>query len=455
MKNNARESFTSGSTAFLATLGSAVGLGNIWLFPYLTGESGGAAFIIVYLLCVSFVGLPVMISEFYLGRHTKKNAVGAFNALKPKTPWPLVGYMGIISSYLIMFFYSCVAGWVYFYIFKALKGDFMHVNTSVAALEFQNIVTNPVTPILWQFIVIFIVGAIIYCGVEKGIEKVTKTLMPILFVLIVICDIRAVTLPGALKGFRFLFKHEFSKITATILLTALGLAFFKLSLGMGTMLTYGSYFTRDNNMIKTSVNVALSDTIVSLLAGIAIFPTVFTFGMNPASGKGLLFVTIPLVFSKISFGNVLLVAFFLLSAIAATTAMVSMMEVPVAYFIEEKHMKRHKAILINAAIVAAFGVTASLSADKACLLGGFNVLGDSFYNVFNNLSSNWLLPIGGFFIVVFMGYFNKRKDIENELTNYGELNNKRVIGVYYVLMKYITPVLILIVFLNTIGIIKF
>lgn len=448
-----REKFSSGLAVFFATLSSAVGLGNIWKFPYLTGQFGGGAFLLVYSLCILLVGLPLLLGEFYIGRKTRKNAVGALQQLKPGTAWKHVGFMGMAAAYLVMFFYSCVAGWVYFYLFKAIRGDFAGITLETAKAQFDTVVAGPLAPVVWQFVVMAVVAAILALGVQKGIEKMTKTLMPLLFILIIICDIRAMTLPGAWDGVSFLFQVDFSKLTSTAVLTALGLAFFKLSLGMGNMITYGSYITEDNNMFATAVKVALADTLVSLMAGIAIFPTVFSFGMEPGAGPGLLFMTIPLVFSKISFGNILLAVFFFLTAIAATTAMLALVEVPVAYWAEEKAMSRPGAVIMNAAIIAGIGVLATLSADKAGLLGGVTFMGRGFFDWFDYLSSNILMPAGGLLIALFIGYVIKRADLQYEMSNHGTLNITKRMKVFYFVMRYITPLLLLVVFLNSVGLI--
>ena len=453
--NAKREGFSSGLAIFFATLGSAVGLGNIWKFPYLTGKYGGGAFLLVYLLCIVFVGLPVMISEFYIGRRTKKNAVGAFKKLQgAKTGWKSIGFTGILSSYLIMFFYSCVAGWVYSYVFKAISGSLSGLTAETAKSKFMSTLAGPLSPIIWQVVVMAVVSVILVAGVKKGIERITKILMPVLFLLIILCDIRALTLPGAAGGLNFLLHVDFSQLTGTAILTALGLAFFKLSLGMGTMITYGSYFTEDNNMVGTSLRVALSDTLVSMLAGAAIFPAVFSFGMEPGAGPGLLFMTIPLVFSQMPFGNVLLVAFFILTSIAATTAMISLVEVPVAYCSEEKGMSRTKSVILNAAIIAAFGTLAALSADSGSVLGGARILGKGFFDLFDFTSSNILLPLGGLAIAIFIGYANKKEEVKKELTNQGTLKTGRLVDAFFFITRYATPVLLLIVFLYYTGLTK-
>ena len=449
-----RERFSSGLAVFFATLGSAVGLGNIWKFPYLTGQNGGGAFLLVYFLCILFVGLPIMLSEFYIGRKTRKNAVGALKQLKPGTAWKNIGTAGVGAAYMIMFFYSCVAGWVYYYLFKAISGDFIGVTMESAKAQFGSVIMGPISPIIWQFIVMAVVAGILAMGVKKGIEKITTTLMPLLFVLIIICDIRALTLPGAAEGVKFLFHVDFSQLSAAAVLAALGLAFFKLSLGMGTMMTYGSYFTEDNNMFGTAVKVALSDTLVSMLAGLAIFPTVFSFGMEPGAGPGLLFMTIPLVFSQMPFGNILLIAFFFLTSIAATTAMLSLVEVPVAYWSEERGMSRKKAAIMNAFIIAIVGVLATLSVDKASVLGDITFFGMGFFDLFDYISSNVLLPLGGLFIAIMMGYSIKREEVVAELSNQGQLKIAKLVSVYFFLICYVTPLLLIVVFLNAIGILK-
>jgi NSS family neurotransmitter:Na+ symporter len=291
-------------------------------------------------------------------------------------------------------------------------------------------------------------------GIKNGIERVTKTLMPVLFILIIICDIRALSLPGAMDGVRFLFEVDFSKLTGAAILTALGLAFFKLSLGIGTMITYASYFTKDNNLLGTAAKVALSDTLVSLLAGLAIFPTVFSFGLEPGAGPGLLFMTIPLVFSQMPFGNLLLIAFFFLTSIAATTAMLSLVEVPVAYMTEEKGISRTIAVLINGLIIFVVGILATLSADKASLLGDVTFMGRGFFDWFDYLSSNILMPLGGLLIVIFMSYVVDRKSIKEELTNNGSLNLNRILPFFFIVIRYVTPALLIIIFLNAVGVIK-
>lgn len=457
--NKKREGFSTGLAIFFATLGSAVGLGNIWKFPYLTGSNGGGAFVLIYFLCVLFVGVPVMLSEFYIGRRSRSNAVGAFDKLKAKPYWKTIGYFGVASAFLIMFYYSAVAGWVYSYVFKALIGVFASLGGQTAEQaskfvgdQFGATIGGAWAPFFWQFVVFAVVSTVLIAGVKKGIERVTKTLMPILFILLLICDVRALTLSGAGQGVNFLFHIDFSKITPAVVLTALGLAFFKLSIGMGAMITYGSYYTNNNNLIATSAKVALSDTVVSVLAGLAIFPVVFTFGMEPGAGTGLLFQTIPLVFSKMPLGNVLLVAFFFLTSIAATTAMISLVEVPVAFLSEQWKLTRSKAVLVTTGTMLVVGL---LTVHPKSLLGSVTLFGKGLFDLFDYISSYLLMPIGGLLSALFVGYIVSKSDLWEELSNRASLNNKKLISFFRFALRYVTPVLVIVIFLSSIGVIKF
>lgn len=452
-----REKFSSSIAIFFATLGSAVGLGNIWKFPYLVGVNGGGAFVLVYLICVVLVGIPIMVSEFYMGRKTRSNVVGVFAKLEVSPYWKIIGYLGVLSAFLIMFFYSSVAGWVYSYVFKAIKGDFALIGslpieeaTNIVVNQFEATINGSLSPILWQLIVLATVSTILIAGVKNGIEKLTKTLMPVLFVLIVICCIRAVTLDGAREGIKFLFAVDLSKLKPSVILAALGLSFFKLSLGMGTMTTYASYFTDDTNLIQTSAKVAFSDTLVSLLAGVAIFPVVFTFGLEAGSGPGLLFNTIPLVFSRIPLGNILLIAFFVLTSIAATTAMISIVEVPVAFFMEQFNLSRKSSVVMTSAIIFSISL---FTVHKTSLLGNVSLFGKSFFDLFDYISSNIAMPIGGLLMAIFVGYVISGESLEKEVSNNNSLNNNFAINLYISILKYITPALLIIIFLNALGII--
>ncbi len=449
--NAKRDGFTTGLGVLFATLGSAVGLGNIWKFPYMTGANGGAAFLIVYLLSTVLVGLPVMISEHMLGRKARADAITTLRKLAPKgQPWWLVGAAGALASFLIMAFYTEVAGWVFAYIFKAISGAILTTDSNQTASAFTTLITSPLWSLVWQWIVLALIAFIIIRGVSKGIEATTKRLMPILFVLLVIICIRSLTLPGAVQGLEFLFKPDFTKLTKDALLIAMGLAFFKLSIGMGTMITYGSYFRDDQNIPITATRVMLADLTVSILAGIAIFPAVFAYGFKPDAGPSLLFITIPTVFASMPLGHVMMVLFFILTGIAATGAMLSLLEVPVAYLNEQFNMTRTKATMITVGLLALIGSTAALSNST---LANFKLFDKTMFDLFDYISSNILLPVGGLFICIFVGWVWGGKQVKDALSNEGKLNNEGIIRLFLGITKFIAPVLILIVLLDGLGVI--
>lgn len=455
---SSRDGFTTRLGVIAATLGSAVGLGNIWKFPFMTGENGGAAFVVVYILATLLVGLPVMISEHVIGRRARTDAIGSLRKLAPGSVWWLVGAAGVAAAFLIMAFYTEVAGWVFAYIVKAVISLFQGAagelaSTDPAATEqvFGTLVANPWISLLLQWVVLAWVAVIILAGVSKGIERMTKRLLPLLFVLLLIVGIRSLTLPGAGEGLRFLFQPDFSAITAGAVLAALGLSFFKLSVGMGTMITYGSYFREDQNIPATGARVMLADLAVSMLAGIAIFPAVFAFGFAPEAGPSLLFITIPAVFSSMPLGAFFMVLFFILTAVAATGAMLSLAEVPVAFLNERMGWSRRNATLATVLLLAIVGSTAALSQG---VLAGFKPLGMTMFDLFDYSTSNILLPVGGFFICLFVGWTWGYQDLKKALSNDGALKNERIIRLFSIVVKFVSPVAVLIVLLNGLGVIK-
>ncbi len=444
-----RDAFGSTLGAFAATLGSAVGLGNIWKFPYLTGSNGGAAFVLAYLLAVALVALPVMVAEHVIGRRMRLDAVRAYREVVPGQPaWAGIGWAGLAAAVLIMAFYTDVAGWVFAYVAKsavALAGG-----PALAPATFGALAGGTWEPLLWQVAVLVLTCGIIAAGVSKGIEKVTKTLVPVLFGLLLVCDLRALTLPGAADGVAYLFRPDLSKLTAGVLLSALGLAFFKLSLGMGTMTTYGSYLPDRVRIVPNAARVALADTLVSLLAGLAIFPTVFAFGGTPAGGPGLLFNTIPLIFSRMPGGGFFTLLFFVLSAIATIGAMVSLIEVPVAWFVEKGHVRRPVAAVATGAVMLALGVPATLSQGP---LAHVKLLGKTFFDLFDFASSNVLLPVGGLAIAVVGGWLVSRRVFEEEMDR-GYARPPWHGRVLQVLVRWVAPVLILLILLSSLGILR-
>ncbi len=445
-----RDAFASTLGAFAATVGSAIGLGNIWKFPYLTGSNGGAAFVLTYLMAVALVGIPVMVVEHVIGRRMRLNAVHAYGQVVPGQKfWSAIGWAGLAAAVLIMSFYTDVAGWVFAYVFKSFGAFFM--GTKLTPETFSALAGGTWEPLFWQFAVLVLTTGIIATGVSKGIEKVTKTLMPLLFILLIICDIRALTLPGASQGVAYLFKPDLSKLTGNVLLSALGLAFFKLSLGMGTMTTYGSYLPNETRIVPNATRVALADTAVSLLAGLAIFPAVFAFGGTPAGGPGLLFNTIPLIFSQMPLGGLFTALFFCLTAIATIGAMVSLIEVPVAWIIEKGQIRRPVAAAITGAVMFALGILATLSQNP--LMANVKAFGKNFFDLFDFMSSNVLLPVGGLAIAIVGGWLISKKDFTDEM-NKGYAIDPWHGRVLFAFIKFVAPVLILLILLNSLGVIK-
>ena len=447
-----RDGFTTTFGALMATLGSAVGLGNIWKFPSLTGTNGGAGFLLVYLAATILVGLPVMISEIMLGRSARADAITSFEKLAPKGQWwwRVIGWMGFAAALLIMAFYSEVAGWVYAYIFKSLTGEIATTDPKAAEMVFGQMVSNPLSSLLWQWVVLGLTGFIIAFGVSKGIEAVTRRLMPLLFILLIVLCVRSLTLSGAGQGLAFLFHPDFAKITPAVMLTALGLAFFKLSLGMGTMLTYGSYFRENQNIAATATRVMFADLSVSLLAGIAIFPAVFAFGFELAAGPSLVFMTIPAVFTSMPGGVVFMTLFFVLTAIASVGAILSLLEVVVAILSERFGLPRKTAAISTIAMIAVLGVPAALSQS---LTADFKLFGLNPFDLFDFLSSNILLPLGGILICLFVGWVYGLPELEKQLSNKGTLNNRTLIRIVFFLVRFITPISIAIVLLHGLKVI--
>jgi neurotransmitter:Na+ symporter, NSS family len=447
MENQTRGNWGTRIGFIAAAAGSAIGLGNIWKFPYITGQYGGAAFVIVYLLFVILVCIPVMSSELLIGRLTGKNPVGAFKQLVPKSSWWLVGAMGILAGFLILSFYSVIGGWAISYIFKS--GAYMASGGANAGDVFGGFITSPVAPIVWHAIFMAICIGIVMAGVEKGIEKYSKILMPALVVLLVILIIRSITLPGAGAGLSFYLKPDFSKLTASGILAALGQAFFSLSLGMGCMITYGSYLKKDTNVPTDSYWISGADTAIAFLAGLMIFPAVFAFGLEPGAGPGLTFVTVPAVFASMgAIGHLFGIIFFVLLTFAAVTSAISLLEVVCAYFIDEAKWDRKKATIIMGIIIFLLGVPCSLGLgvwSSVKIIGGRDIL-DSL----DFIASNLFLPIGGFLTLIFIGWvWGTDKAIK--AGNEGAKGGITLGSGYAFLVKYIAPIALILVFIAKMG----
>ncbi|MFV0600884.1 MAG: sodium-dependent transporter [Brachymonas sp.] len=435
-----RDGFSSGFGVLAATLGSAVGLGNIWRFPYETGSSGGAGFLLVYILATLLVGLPVMIAEISLGRTAQTDPLGVYLRLAPRSPWWIIGAMGLASVGLIIAFYSGVVGWVFAYIAKSLGSSLLTQDRQALEGAFTGLITDPAAALAWQWAVLLLMGVILSFGVSKGIEAVTKKLMPILFLLLCVIAATSLSMPAAMEGVKFLFVPDFGKIDGAVILKALGLAFFKLSLGVGSMTIYGSYFRKEQNIPKTALTVMLADLAVSLLAGLAIFPAVFSLGFNPAGGPALLFNTIPAVFAQMPMGHALMVLFFILTAFAAIGALLSLIEVPIAVLHERLGWSRPLATWAAIACMVALGALCALSFST---LGGVTLIGkNNIFDSFDFASSKILMPLAGLLTSLFVSLHWGKKAFVKANSNHGTLGNERLLGVVFWVLATVSPILI-------------
>ena len=426
----------------LAASGSAIGLGNVWKFPYIVGENGGGAFVLIYLVCIFVVGLPIMLAEFTLGRKTSLNPVGAFKTLQPNTPWVGVGYMGVVAGFLILSFYGVVGGWTLAYIVKSFNQSILVFQSPKDAGQFfGKFIANPTEVLVYHALFMGLCMGIVIKGVHGGIEKACNILMPTLFVILLILMVRSLTLPGAMSGVEFYLSPDFSKITPSVILIALGQAFFSLSLGMGAMLTYGSYLPEKENLTSATVYVVLFDTMIALLVGMVIFPAVFAMGLEPAEGPGLVFNVLPTVFSSMPFGTVVSIIFFVLLAIAAITSGISLLEVVVAYFIDQVGWARQKAVLIVGLIIFVLGVPSGLSFG---VMSDVKFMDKTFFDIVDNIASNYLLPLGGMLTAVFVGWkwgvAKAQEEIEKHETRFHWAQQ------WGFLIRYITPVAVAVVF---------
>jgi len=437
-----RDGFSSRFGIIAAAAGSAVGLGNIWKFPYIVGENGGSAFILVYLISILAVGLPVLLAEFIIGRRGQANAVRSFKTIAPNTKWSGIGWMGIIAAFMILGFYTVIAGYTIHYFILTITNAFSGMSSAEIAQTFSDFSSGS-TQIIYTIIFIILSLAILFGGVKDGIEKYSKILMPGLVGIILLLVIRAVTLPGAGEGIEFLLKPDFSQLSMNAVLDALGHSFFSLSVGMGTMLTYGSYIGKKENLTSTAFSIGAADTIIALLAGLAIFPAVFAFGIDPTAGPGLVFITLPNVFLQMPGGAIFGALFFFLLFIAALTSVVSIFEVIIAYVTEELKLNRQKAMALTTVAVVIIATVCALSQMPNSSLV-FN--GHTLFDWMDLLSANVLLPIGGFLIMIFLGFIMKTSDLEDELKQ-GSKSIKNTMA-YITITKFVAPVAIAIVFLT-------
>ena len=440
----ARDNFGSRFGALVALAGSAVGLGNLWRFPYLVGENGGAAFIIVYIVLCFLLCLPIFISEFVIGRRSQKNAFAAFRDLSGGSNWKWVGLVTIIVPMIVLSYYSVIGGWSVDYLMKSVTFSFAG-DTDKASM-FTEMVTSTWTPLIAHTVFLFLTALIVVVGIKDGIEKFSKVMMPLLFVIVIAIAVYMLTLPGAQKGVDYLFNPDFSKIDGKAIAAALGQAFFSLSLGFGTIMTYASYVSKKENIMFQSTATAVSDLLFALIAGVAIMPAVFAFGLSPESGPGLVFETLPRVFGMMPAGGFIAILFFVALLVAALTSSISMMEVAVTYLVEEKKISRKWACVIIFAICWVVGALCSLSFGP---LSHIKIGDGNLFDFFDKLSSNILMTLGSLLTVLFVGWRLKKTDVYDEFTNGGTLSrNAKLFGVLWFLIRYICPVAIAIIFVS-------
>ncbi|MFA7629037.1 MAG: sodium-dependent transporter [Candidatus Neomarinimicrobiota bacterium] len=439
----------------LAAAGSAVGLGNIWKFPYITGENGGAAFIIIYLLCILLIGLPVLIAEILLGRYAQKGPISTFRnyAKRHKKIWMAAGALFFLTGFIILGYYNVIAGWSMGYVFESLSGHIAGFSSSGdAALHFQKLVSNPLWILFWHFVFVATGGLVVYFGVKNGIERIARLLMPIFFLILIFLVIWGISLDSNGKGLAFLFKPDWSTISFKTVLIALGHAFFTLSVGMGVLLTYGSYLDKNDNILFCGSMIVVLDTLIALMAGLAIFTSVFGMGFNPAEGPGLVFNVLPAVFSMMPGCSLFSLLFFTLLSIAALTSTISILEMLVSTLLDETRFSRHHIVIVVSALIFILGIPAALSFGS---WSNIRLFDRTMFDIMDYLSANILLPLGGLLIAVFVAWVMKKSTVLNELYR-GISENRglcRTGNVWFFLLKFVAPVLIVLVFLSITGII--
>ena len=441
-----RGQFGSKIGAVLVAAGSAVGLGNIWRFPYVMGENGGAAFLLVYIACILFIGLPIMLAEFSVGRATKKNSVGAYKMLDKK--WTLLGYSGMLASFFIMCFYLVVAGWTAYYLVSSVSGELSQYSSAVEYQQvFDNLMSNPWLLVLYTWIFVIVTHIIVSKGVTKGIERISKILMPVLFIILIVLAVNSLMMPGSEEGVRFMFEPDFSKITPKVVIQALGQAFFSLSIASGCLITYASYFDRKTSLRAIAFQVTILDTLVALLAGLIIFPACFSVGVKAGVGEELVFVTLPAIFNQMPGSMVWSSVFFLLLVIAAITSTIAQHEVVTSYFIDEWKMSRRKATMLTTLFAGTLGTIAALSLG---VWSGYTIFDLRFFDILDKFTANVLLPLGGFFTTIYVGWKMDRKMLVNEITSDGALK-KTLLTTIIFLLKYLCPLMMLIIVLDSLG----
>ena len=436
----------------LATAGGAVGLGNVWRFPYMAGQNGGAAFILIYIGCILLLGLPCMVSEFIIGRHAASNTARAYTKLSDGTAWKWVGYLGVLTGFLITGYYAVVSGWCLQYALASVVGH-LHGSPAYFQSYFSDFSTNPWKPVLWTAVILLITHYVIIHGVRNGIERASKIMMPALFLLLLAIVVASCLLPGAGKGVEFLLKPDFSKVTGDVFLGALGQSFYSMSIAMGCICTYASYYSRHTKLLNSAVQIGVIDTVVAILAGLMIFPAAFSVGVSPDSGPSLIFITLPNVFEQAFasmpvVGYVISLSFYLLLSMAALTSLISLHEVNTAFFQEELHISRPRAAMIVTGGCFLIGAVCSLSLGDWSFL---QVAGTDLFDVFDFVTGQIFLPVGGLLTCLFIGWYVPKRLVRDEFTNWGT-SRSIFFGAYYFLVRFICPLAILAIFLHQLGV---
>lgn len=447
-----RGSWASGLGFVLAASGSAVGLGNIWRFPYITGQNGGGLFVLIYLLCIALVGLPVMIAEIMIGRSAQRSPVGAFKQhAGPRTGWRSLGWLGVVASYVILSFYGVVAGWALHYTVLSASGSLAGRSAEEIEAMFQLLNQDAGLNLFWFAVFMLLTVLVVLGGVRRGIERWSVILMPTLLVMLLALLVRAVSLDGFSQAFDFVFGLNAEKLTPSGVLEAMGHSFFTLSLGMGGMLTYGSYMSRRESLVGSAVAVSLLDTLIALLACLVIFPITFSYGMEPAAGPGLVFTHMPIAFSQMGAGSLLATVFFGLLVFAALTSAIALLEVGVSYFIDEKGWSRRKSTIVAATLVTILGVPSALTGSTALFGSDMQQrLGADWFTLISGVASNWMLPIGGLGMAIFAGWFLPETLRRTEFltaTRWG-----RLYRTWLLLLRFLVPVAVAAVFLHLLGV---
>ena len=443
--NNQRGFWKSRLGFIFAASGSAVGLGNVWKFPYIVGENGGGAFVLIYLLCIFVIGTPIMLAEFALGRKTNLNPVGAFKAIAPQKAFVGIGYMGVLAGFLILSFYGVVGGWTFAYVVKSITGSVLSFTTpKEAGTFFGNFIGSTGETLFYHALFMWVCIAIVLRGIHGGIEKACDILMPTLVFFLFLLMFRSLTLDGAMEGVTFYLSPDFSKINSNTILIALGQAFFSLSLGMGCMITYGSYLSDKENLTSSTFYVVMFDTMIALLVGMVIFPAVFAMGLEPTEGPSLVFSVLPTVFTNIPMGQIVSVLFFTLLGIAAITSGISLLEVVVAYFIDQRGWERKKTVIIVGFTIFAFGIPSGLSFG---IMSDFKLMNMTFFDHVDNIASNYLLPLGGMLTAIFVGWIWGTQNASEEIEIQESASGFPWIQYWEFLIRFITPVAVGLVFL--------